>query len=298
MSITSSVSLRHRSPSGSLAHCCWMMPAEQSRSRCRAARGRVMPMSASRSRASSRTSTAGAYASGDGSNPGSVRRNSSWQRGRSSSAKSTKPCAPNRKRSFGVLRCRAPPPSDGAAPRCLPGTSRRRSRAWSRSRSRATARASRRDRRGRAGTTRSGPARGPGPTPLRGSRRGWRRGARPGGHAVPGHRACRRSLYLTSSGVSHGVRRRQEEYRGRAENGLTTAEGRAVLVSEIMSRPVVTASESETVGRSGVADAGAERRLGRGGRRRARRRHPHRTRPRAAGVGRRRSRRRRGRAPG
>ena len=86
MSIVSSRSRRQRSPPGSLAHCCCIRPLRSAVQMSRSS-GWVIPMSASRSRASSRTRTAGAYASGDGSKPGIVRRNSSWRPGRSSSAK-------------------------------------------------------------------------------------------------------------------------------------------------------------------------------------------------------------------
>src|ERR1035437_4406117 len=67
----------HRSPPGSL-ETCWstrpVMSAVQ-RSRCRAS---VIPYRARSSWALARARTAGAYDSADGSNPGSVRWNSSW----------------------------------------------------------------------------------------------------------------------------------------------------------------------------------------------------------------------------
>ena len=77
MVTTSSVKRVQRSPLGSLETCWSTSPVHRAvqMSRCRVS---VIPLSAIRSWAKARARCAGAYDSADGSNPGSVRWNSSW----------------------------------------------------------------------------------------------------------------------------------------------------------------------------------------------------------------------------
>src|ERR1039458_4524518 len=88
MATDSSMRRIHRSPPGSLETCWSTRPVVNAvhMSTCRCS---LIPLRARSSRAPAKAFTAGAYDSDDGSNPGSVRWNSSWYRARSLVQKST-----------------------------------------------------------------------------------------------------------------------------------------------------------------------------------------------------------------
>src|SRR5665213_3277344 len=108
ISIDSSINPVQRSPPGSLETCWSTSPVISAvhRSRCRAL---VTPFRANSSWVLARERTAGAYASGDGSNPGSVRWNKSWYRAGSPIQNSTK------RRTWPASRARGSSPSIGSA---------------------------------------------------------------------------------------------------------------------------------------------------------------------------------------